>query len=162
LDISIISTGGTFNKIYNPIKGELEIDKDSKAIEEILKKWNMKAKIINIIHKDSLFMNESDREELLKEVKTLPQKNIIIVHGTDTMDISAKKLALANLDKRVIFTGAMVPFSIDKVEATANLVSAITFCNSPYQKGVYIAMHSLIAPYNKIIKNREKGIFELI
>jgi len=89
---------------------------------------------------------------------------VVIVHGTDTMDKSAKALDAwlgRSHDKRVVLTGAMVPFSIDPVEATANLalaVSAVRFL----EPGVYIAMHGMVLPYDQIKKNRELGIFEAV
>ena len=114
--ILIISTGGTFNKVYNPLNGELIIDKESKAIEEIASKWLCKFEIINIIGKDSLHISNQDRLLLLASVNHSEYDDIIVIHGTDTMDITAEYLADADVDKRVILTGAMMPYSIDPLQ----------------------------------------------
>ncbi len=157
----LLSTGGTFNKIYNPINGSLEIDSTCKAIESIQKSWLSNYPCDSIINKDSLKFNNNDRENLLKFIQNAQYKRIVIIHGTDTMHLSAQILAKANLEKSILFTGAMVPFSIDPIEATANLASAIGFIHGLNKHGVYIAMNGRVESYNNIKKNRTKGFFEL-
>jgi len=159
--ILIINTGGTFNKVYNHINGELEIDKRGLAIETIAKNWLTKFKVINIIGKDSLYINKSDRKKILKTIKSSKYKKIIIIHGTDTMDKTAYYLNLAKLDKKIILTGAMIPFSINPVEATANLSSAYGYLLQLKENGIFIAMNSKIDLYSRVIKNRGKGYFEI-
>ena len=158
-EILIISTGGTFNKIYNPIKGSLDIDNTSSAILDIAQKWQVRVNIENIISKDSLAITNKDRELLLKSVDNTTYDKIIIVHGTDTMEISANLISKNMNDKCVIFTGAMVPYWIDKVEASANLASALGYMLGEPKAGVYIAMNGLIMSSDKITKDREKGCF---
>lgn len=160
--ILIISTGGTFNKIYDPIAGELSIDTDSNALVQIASKWLCHFEILNLIGKDSLDMTNQDRLELLATINHSDYHHIIIVHGTDTMDLTAEYLADAELEKKIILTGAMVPYSIDPVEATANLCSAYGYMNASSKEGVYIAMHGLIAPYEKVKKDRAIGRFSLV
>ena len=159
--ILIISTGGTFNKIYNPITGELDIDKNSKALKDIAKNWLTQFEIVNIIGKDSLDMIDSDREEILKIIKSSTYKKIIVIHGTDTIDITAQYLYSGKLNKTIVLTGAMVPFSINPIEATANLASAYGYIQSLNQNHIFIVMNGLMNSYDKVIKNREKGYFEL-
>src|SRR5574344_2088533 len=128
--ITVINTGGTFNKIYNPINGELEVSKDNKALDEILSFcYNIDFEIINIISKDSLDMNNQDRELIVKTINTSKNSQFIVIHGTDTMDLSAAFVDKNVKDKKVIFTGAMLPISINKIEATLNLASAIGLLN---------------------------------
>ena len=55
--ILILNTGGTFNKIYNPIKGELEILSNNNLLNKIIEnsfKNNLDIKVEGIIYKDSL------------------------------------------------------------------------------------------------------------
>lgn len=157
----IISTGGTFNKIYDPIKGEFIIDEVSHALEQIASKWLCEFEIINIIGKDSLEMTNHDRLELLATISHSDYDHILIVHGTDTMDITAEYLAEADLEKCIVLTGAMVPFSIDPVEATANLSSAYGYINALEQEGIFIAMNGVMGPYETVKKDRSKGRFSL-
>jgi L-asparaginase len=159
--ILIISTGGTFNKVYNPLNGELEIDITNQALKRLEKQWMVDFSIINIIGKDSLDMTEEDRKVVAKTVKNSSIENIIIIHGTDTMDKTAHYLATQNLDKKIILTGSMVPFSINPIEATANFSSAYGYLLSVEKTGVYIGMNGVIGLFNEIVKNREKGFFEV-
>ena len=159
--ILIISTGGTFNKVYDPIKGEFSIDEASHALEQIASKWLCEFKIVNIIGKDSLDMTNHDRLELLATISHSDHHAILIVHGTDTMDVTAEYLADADLEKCIVLTGAMVPYSIDPVEATANLSSAYGYINALGQEGIFIAMNGVMGPYEKVKKDRTKGRFSL-
>ena len=160
--ILIISTGGTFNKVYNSKTGALDIDKSSNALKNIASKWLTEFEILNIIGKDSLEMTNHDRLELLSTIHQSDYDKIIIVHGTDTMDITAEYLAEAELKKSIVLTGAMVPYSIDPVEATANLASAYGYLNALEKEGVFIAMNGVMESYDKVKKNRKEGRFTLM
>lgn len=158
--ITVINTGGTFNKRYNPISGELEVPKDSLALDEIISYcYNIDFEVLNIISKDSLEMSDVDRELIVKTIKNIKNENIIIVHGTDTVDITSKFLDDKQLDKKIVLTGAMVPMSIKKVEATLNFAQAIGFLNAQIENGVYISMHGCVINYEKLLKNRQLGQF---
>ena len=160
--ILLISTGGTFNKVYDPENGELIIDKTSNAVKEIASHWLCKFNLVNMIGKDSLEINNHDRLELLAIINQSKYKKIIIIHGTDTMTVTAKYLADAALDKQLILTGAMVPYSINPVEATANLSSSFGYLQTLDKSGIYIVMNGLFGSYEKIKKDRKKGKFILI
>ena len=164
--VRIINTGGTFNKRYDPIKGELYVPADDNAIESAIAsiRYGCAIKISGAIYKDSLQINDADRDTLCKIVKETKEQEIVIVHGTDTIDKSAKTLEewIDELcDKKIVLTGAMVPFSIDPIEATANLVMAISSVQF-LDPGIYIAMHGNVLKHDKIQKNRKVGVFEKI
>ena len=160
--ILIISTGGTFNKHYNPINGTLEIDKTSSVLQEIASKWLTEFEILNIIGKDSLEMTNHDRLELLSTIHQSDYNRILVIHGTDTMDITAEYLADAELEKTIVLTGAIVPYSIDPVEATSNLASAYGYLNALEKEGVFIAINGVMGNYDKVKKNRKEGRFTLL
>ena len=158
--ITVINTGGTFNKRYNPLSGDPEVPKDSLALDEIINYcYNIDFEVLNIISKDSLDMNDYDRELIVKTIKDCKNQNIIIVHGTDTIDLTAKYLDEKIKDKTIVLTGAMFPISINKVEATLNFSQAIGFLNANIENGIYISMHGSVKNYKKLIKNRELGKF---
>ncbi|WP_295417790.1 asparaginase domain-containing protein [Sulfurovum sp.] len=157
--ILIISTGGTFNKIYDPIEGELVVDDTSLALKSIASKWLCEFEIINILGKDSLHMDHRDRAELLATIDQSVYSDIIVIHGTDTMDGTAEYLAEKNIGKRIVLTGAMVPYSIDPVEATANLASAFGYLQTLKGHGVYIVMNGVFGTYDNVKKDRENGRF---
>ena len=158
--ITVINTGGTFNKRYNPLTGELEVPKDSLALDEIISYcYNIDFDVLNVISKDSLDMSDADREFIVKTIKNCKNENIIIVHGTDTIDLTASFIDENIKDKTIVLTGAMLPISINKVEATLNFSQAIGFLNSNCENGIYISMHGSVKNYKKLVKNRELGKF---
>jgi len=158
--ILIINTGGTFNKVYNPLTGNLDIEPTGEAIKSIAQAWLTELKVVNIIGKDSLDMTVNDRELIVSTIQKASEKNIIIVHGTDTIDKTANFIEKAKLDKRIVLTGAMVPYSINPVEATSNLSSSYGFLYGLEKKGVFISMNNIIKGYKRVVKNKEKGYFE--
>jgi L-asparaginase len=157
----ILNTGGTFNKRYDPIKGELFVPHDNHAIQKILSSLVIDIDIEGIIYKDSLEMNDDDRNVLAQTIAASEQKVIIVVHGTDTMEVSAQTVAMLNLEKTVVFTGAMIPFALDPLEATANLAMAIGFAKGACN-GVHIVIQGVCGQYNTVRKNRELGRFEYV
>lgn len=157
--ILLINTGGTFNKRYNRLNGELEIDTNGTALDEIALKWLYSFETKHIIGKDSLFIDDTDRALLLATIKTSKQHKILIVHGTDTMEITAKYLERYSKDKSIVLTGAMVPFSIDPIEATANLSLAFGYLQAQEAYGIFIAMNGIVGQHEQVIKNREVGKF---
>ncbi len=161
-EILVINTGGTFNKYYDPVKGQLVVDSGATALYALASKWLCKFEIMNIIGKDSLDFSSHDRLELLAIISQSEYHDIIVIHGTDTMTLTAEYLADADLEKRIILTGAMVPYAIDPVEASANFASAYSSIGLLKEDGVFIAMHGLLAPYDKMKKDKRKGCFVLL
>ncbi len=159
--ILIIDTGGTFDKQYVEHDGSLVVDTSGDAAKKIvsLARGNLDATILPIIHKDSNYFDDSDRELLLQTVQNATQNQIIIIHGTDTMDKSAAFLASRSVQKTVVFVGSMKPYSIEKDEAIFNFASAVGFLRANPSSGIYISMHSLVLPHDKIYKDREAGVF---
>jgi len=159
--ILLVNTGGTFNKRYNPIQGTLDVVQDDSILQELLGKWQCTFEIINIIGKDSLDMTTEDRMELLARIVMSESDDIVIIHGTDTMEITAEYLADAEMEKRIVLTGAMVPYTIDPTEASCNLASALGYLQHQDNDGVYIAMNGVFGSYEKIKKDRKEGRFIL-
>ena len=160
--ILIINTGGTFNKRYDPIKGKLYVEESGLALEELTSKWLCNFEMIHIIGKDSIDLSSHDRLELLAIISQSSFSDIIIVHGTDTMALTAEYLADADLEKRIILTGAMVPYALDPVEATANFSSAYGTMQVLEKDGVFISMNGIFEEYTKVKKERSKGRFILL
>jgi L-asparaginase len=157
--VQIIDTGGTFNKIYNKTNGELEVDATSIALNDIKNRWMADLDIVSIIGKDSLDMTEVDRVQLAEAIDASNKNKIVVVHGTDTMHITAQFLAEKVRNKTIVLTGAMVPYSIDCVEATANLALALGSIHSISDHSVYISMNGLFGKYDDVHKNKVLGRF---
>jgi L-asparaginase len=160
MKITVLNTGGTFNKRYNPILGQLEVPKDNIALDKIIKScFNIEFDIRNIVSKDSLDFTQEDRETILENIINSENDKIIIIHGTDTVDLTAKFIEDKIENKKVVFTGAMVPMSIDEVEATMNFSQAIGFLNAPIENGIYLSMHGSVIEHSKLKKDRSVGQF---
>ncbi len=158
----ILNTGGTFNKRYNPLSGEMEVPYDNLAVEKILSNFTYEPELAGLIYKDSLEMEIEDRKTMAKIIAASADTHFVIIHGTDTMDMSAAFLDEVLEDRVVVFTGAMVPFEIDPIEATSNLAMALGFAKNEKTPGVYICMQGSVAKHDRIVKNRATGKFELV
>lgn len=162
--IRIITTGGTFDKLYDEIRGELTF-KDS-HLPRILEqsRCTIKINVENCLAIDSLYMNEEHRLKVAASCKASPENKIVVIHGTDTMvqtaNVIAEKLG-KDIDKTIVLTGAMVPYALESSDSVFNLGCAITAVQLK-QPGVYICMCGRIFDYNNVRKNREKGIFETL
>ncbi|DAB30501.1 MAG TPA: asparaginase [Sulfurimonas sp. UBA12504] len=158
----ILNSGGTFNKRYNPLSGELDVPYDNLAIEAILTNSDCVYTLAGVIYKDSLEMDLQDRKQLANIVSQSNECVFVIVHGTDTMDKSAAFLSEIFTDKIIILTGAMRPFEIDKVEASFNLGMAIGFAKAAHENGIYICMSGHVKKWDALYKNKQLGKFELV
>jgi L-asparaginase len=165
--IIMISTGGTIEKTYDEGDGSLE-NKKSIILQQILKKLRMPYKDIEVIAlmaKDSLLMTDADRELIDHVVQDkLKQKcPIVIIHGTDTMEVTAKYLyqTIKNPGQPIILTGAMRPVEFENSDAIQNVTEAL-FAATVCTPGIYISFHSELYKVPQVQKNRDKGTFEKI
>jgi len=158
----ILNSGGTFNKKYNPLNGELEIPYNNGAIEQILKSVEFKYDLAGVVYKDSLDMNMDDRKRIANIIMESSDDTFIIIHGTDTMHTSAEFLSEIFDDRKIVFVGAMKPFEIDNIEASLNLGMAIGFAKAVKESGIYICMSGHVEPWQKIYKNTKFGKFEVV
>lgn len=158
----ILNSGGTFNKKYNPLNGELEVPYNNSALERILQSVESKYDLAGVIYKDSLDMNTDDRKMLARIIMESHDDTFVIVHGTDTMHLSAEFLSEIFEDRKIVFVGAMKPFEIDNVEASFNLGMAMGFASALQKAGVYICMSGYVEPWNKMQKNTKFGKFEVV
>jgi len=158
----LLNSGGTLNKRYNKLSGHLEIPVDNIAIEKILSTTVDTLNIAGVIYKDSLDMDLDDRKMLASIIMESQEDTFIIVHGTDTMEITAEFLDEIFDDRKIILVGAMKPFEIEPTESSLNVGMAIGFAKAVDECGVYICMSGLVEAWDKVKKNRVKGIFELV
>jgi L-asparaginase len=150
--IRIFVTGGTFDKSYNELTGELYF-KDSHLLE-MLKLGRCKADF----QVRTLMMTDEDRQIILHNCQKADEDRIVITHGTDTMVETARLLAAAEIRKTIVLTGAMVPYTFVSSDGLFNLGSAIAFVQAlPY--GVYIAMNGRCFDANRVQKDKKTGEF---
>ena len=161
MSVRILVTGGTFDKEYDEITGELYF-KDT-HMREILElgRSKLEVKIRTLMLIDSLEMTDADRNLILENCKAVDESQIVITHGTDTMTITAKVLASANLGKTIVLTGAMIPYKFGASDGLINLGSALTAVQI-LGNGIYIAINGNIFEWDEVKKDRKKGTFESI
>ena len=161
MSVKILVTGGTFDKEYNEITGKLFFN--DTHLREILElgRAQVEVEIKKLMLVDSLDMRLEDRETILKNCKSTENNQIIITHGTDTMTDTAKVLAMANLKKTIVLTGAMIPYKFGSSDGLFNLGSALAFVQT-LKFGVYIAMNGYYFEWDKVKKNKKLGKFEKI
>lgn len=158
-NIRVIVTGGTFDKYYDEIKGELTFRESH--LPEILKRARVTLPVAIELNQliDSLQMQDANRASVLEACRRAPETKIVITHGTDTMTTTANLLADAHLGKTIVLTGAMVPYRVENSDALFNFGTAFAAVQL-LPHGIYIAMNGRVFPQDKVRKNRERGLFE--
>jgi len=161
--VTVVNTGGTVNKRYDPILGKLVVPKDNYAVERILERFysNVEFEISGLIYKDSLNMDDLDRRKIYNAVESAKSDRVIIVHGTDTMIETARFIQELGTEKCVVLTGSMKPYIIDPGEACANFATALAKVMYGFEAGCFIAMHSFALSWNRLLKDKKEGRFRL-
>ena len=119
--IRIFITGGTFDKEYNELNGQLYF-KDT-HLSDLLEMGRSKApvEIRTLMMVDSLEMTDEDRELIVRQCNNCDETQIVITHGTDTMADTALVLGKAIQHKTIILTGAMIPIKFGSSDGLFNL-----------------------------------------
>jgi L-asparaginase len=159
MTIRIFVTGGTFDKEYNELEGSLYF-KDTHLPEMLtLGRCKVEVDIRTLMMVDSLDITDSDRHLIVEQCRKTRQHGIVITHGTDTMEVTARVLAHEIKDKTIVLTGAIIPYKFHSSDGLFNLGSALAFVQT-LPAGVYIAMNGRCFHWNNVRKNRRTGQFE--
>ena len=157
--IRVLITGGTFDKEYDEIGGKLFFN-DSHLPEMLaLGRCKLDLEIRTLMMIDSLEMTEADRDIIVEQCRAATESRIVITHGTDTMEITARVLAERVEGKTIVLTGAMVPYKFGSSDGLFNLGSALAFVQI-LPAAVYVAMNGRYFQAEHVHKNRETGAFE--
>ncbi len=161
MSIRIIVTGGTFDKKYDEIEGVLTLKETQlpKILRQVRVTVPIACETSQLI--DSLHMTGEDRLRVLSACQTALETQILITHGTDTMVQTARLLGEAQLDKTIVLTGAMIPYSVFSSDALFNLGCSIGAVQL-LPVGVYIVMNGRVFPWDNVQKDRRQGVFETI
>src|ERR1700734_124230 len=108
---------------------------------------------------DSLEMSEADRDIIVEQCKSCPEKRVVVTNGADTMEITARRLAEAVDGKTIVLTGAMIPYKFGSSDGLFNLGSALAFVQT-LSPGVYVVMNGLCFQAGHVRKNPRTGVFE--
>ena len=157
--IRLFVTGGTFDKDYDEFTGSLSF-RDT-HLRDMLKlgRCLLDVEVRTLMMIDSLEMDDEDREVILSQCRKCDRDRIVITHGTDTMETTARLLGGNVTDKTVVLTGAMIPYAFGSSDGLFNLGSSLAFAQS-LPHGVYIAMNGRCFTWDNVRKNRDAGIFE--
>mgnify|MGYP000159177211 CR=1 FL=1 len=157
--ITLFTTGGTIDKVYDEIQGKLSFKETH--LEEILKQGrsSLQVEVHELFLVDSLEMSELQRQEIVDGCSKSTNTKIVITHGTDTMVETAAALAKEKLQKTIVLTGAMIPYTIKNSDSLFNLGSALAFVQT-LPTGIYIAMNGSFFLWNDVQKNKSLGEFE--
>jgi L-asparaginase len=157
--IRIFITGGTFDKEYNEITGELFF-KDTHMTELLrMGRCKLDVQIRTLMMIDSLDMTETDRNLIAENCIKASEDKIVITHGTDTMANTAKVLAEKVKNKTIVLTGAMIPIKFGSSDGLFNLGSALAFAQT-LPHGVYVSMNGRYFNWDNVRKNKQTGAFE--
>ena len=166
MTLRILITGGTFDKRYDAIRGQLTFADTHlpDIVSQVRCSLPIELEINQLV--DSLDMQDDNRQRVLEACRRAPEPFIIITHGTDTMSETAGVLGRALESgepalkgNRIVLTGAMVPYSVSGSDALFNLGSAVAAVQL-IPSGVYVVMNGRCFPWHAVRKNRERGVFE--
>ena len=157
--IRIFITGGTFDKEYNELNGELYFKNTHLPALLEMGRNKVKVSITTLMLIDSLEMTDKDREVIVHQCNDSVEDKIIITHGTDTMAETAKVLAKNIKNKTIVLTGAMIPIKFGSSDGLFNLGSALAFVQT-LAHGVYVAMNGRYFNWDNVKKNKLTGRFE--
>lgn len=159
MTIRIFVTGGTFDKTYDMIRGQLYFE--DTQLPEMLKlgRNSVNVRIRTLMMIDSLEMTDEDRDVIVRNCMAAEEDRILITHGTDTMVKTARLLAEKVPGKTIVVTGAMIPYRFGSSDGFFNLGSALAFAQT-LTSGTYIVMNGRYFDANNVRKNTKTGIFE--
>lgn len=159
MKLRIFVTGGTFDKEYDEINGRLYF-RDTHVKEMLaLGRCKLELDTQTLMMIDSLDMTDSDRELIRDQCVKAAEDRIVITHGTDTMELTAKLLSKSIQNKTIVLTGAMVPYKFGSSDGLFNLGSALAFVQT-LPHGVYVAMNGRYFKGTEVTKDRVSGEFK--
>jgi L-asparaginase len=155
--ITIVTTGGTIDKLYFDALSEYKVGES--VVRKLLAIGNVRYpfEIVEALRKDSLELTDADREELHGCVAALKTSRVVITHGTDTMAVTAARLASIT-GKTIVLTGALAPARFSESDASFNLGMAFA-TTQVAPSGVYIVMNGEVFPAGSVRKDRAAGRF---
>lgn len=159
--IRLITCGGTIDMAGQNPDGIYTFNES--FVPKMLKQGRCQANytIQNLFAKDSLLMNDEDRQLVLQAVANAPEERILITHGTDSIVNTSKVLGQNIHNKTVVLIGAMVPYIKEDSDALFNLGFGIASALS-LTHGVYVCMHGINFDWYNVKKNLDLQKFETL
>jgi L-asparaginase len=158
MTIRVLVTGGTFDKEYNELTESLYFKETHLPEMLALGRSKVRVAIETVMLIDSLTMTDPDRALIIDRCQKAAETQIVITHGTGTMEVTAQALGPVIRDKTVVLTGAMIPYKFGSSDGLFNLGSALAFAQT-LPSGVYVAMNGRYFKWNNVHKNIKTGEF---
>ncbi len=178
--LTLITTGGTIEKVFNEATGQLENRGRAagrSVVDRMIRRLRLEDTSLNVIElmsKDSLHMTEEDRNRIVEAVRVAggtqahrtDTTGIVILHGTDTLDKTGERVLAACAGGGgasgprvpIVLTGAMRPYEMTRSDALQNLTEAI-FAAGVLPAGVYCVAHGRTLKFPGVRKDRDRGTF---
>jgi L-asparaginase len=165
--VTLITTGGTIEKTYDEVSGELA--NRHSIVHRMLSELRLEdtaVAVVELMSKDSLDMNDADRDRICEMVRILgaveeqETSGLVILHGTDRLAVTGARLLAEIPHPRVpiVLTGAMRPFEMKHSDALQNLTEAL-FAAGVLPPGVYCVAHGRALQFPGVRKDTERGTF---
>jgi L-asparaginase len=156
--LTIVATGGTIDKIYFDDKSNYQIG--APQIGEILTQLGVAFTfdVIALMRKDSLHMDDTDRDLIRRTIVAQSHRHVLVTHGTDTMVETARVLADIP-GKTIVLTGALNPARFQGSDAVFNIGCAVGAIQA-LPDGAYIAMNGRVWDPQRVRKNVAANRFE--
>ena len=158
MHIRFITTGGTIDKIYFDELSQFEVGES--VVQHVLNEGLVEFEydVVSLLQKDSLEMDDADRQKLYDYIEADDATHYVITHGTDTMPETAT--VLRDLEGRtIVLTGALSPARFKTTDAVFNVGMAVAIVQIA-KPGVYIAMSGQVFDAGAVRKNRSENRFE--
>lgn len=169
--VLIIFTGGTIagNVAKSDVSQHVKSDPNAfmsileNSTDIIKKNWNIEVipTIVELYNIDSSDVQPKNWKMIISKIEETYDDfdAFIVLHGTNTMGYTsaALTLALENINKPVILTGAQVPLGYLGSDATTNLVNALRLAVWEYNeiKGVFAVFGSKIIAGSRVKKGTD-------
>lgn len=164
MDLHILTTGGTIDKVYFDAKSTFEVGQP--LVADILETAGVafEYEVDVLFQKDSLELTEADREVVIERILASPARRVLVTHGTDTMATTGQAVAEAlgpDSDRTVVFVGSLTPARFKSTDAEFNVGFAAAAAQI-LPPGVYVAMNGCVFDATQVRKNREQNRFETV
>ncbi len=164
--IHFIITGGTIDKIYDPVRQSTQMAEETiipRYLENAINPALHELSYETVFMADSTQITDAMRKKIFEAVSRCSDTWIVITHGTDTMSVTAEylkdHLPLTH-GRTIILTGAMTPLrEFTLSDGGFNLGYAMNAFEN-LDPGVYMAMHAQIFPAGTVLKNTKTARFE--
>ena len=163
MQIAILTTGGTIDKTYIESDGTLaNVGSVLHTIINRLRHYELEIRHVPLMSKDSLDMDDDDRQSILYATQAALTQNdaIIVIHGTDTLSVTGEYLhnKLPRVGKPVILTGAMRPYEFRDTDAVQNVTESLLAARL-IPPGVYVVMHNRVLRFPGVVKDYDRLTF---